>query len=214
MAEPGWASGLSGCEKSREEPAVRCDTVSDPPEQVTALLLAWGAGDEAAFERLVPVVYAELHRMAQRHLRREQHQSLQATALVNELYLRLVDAQAVKWHDRAHFYAIAARLMRRVLVDAARRRRFRKRGGGAQAVTLDEALVVAPARGPDLVALDDALEALATFDQRKARVVEMRFFAGLSVQEIAAVLDVSDDTVTRDWNFAKTWLLRELSNKQ
>jgi RNA polymerase sigma factor (TIGR02999 family) len=184
--------------------------MAEPPGRVTELLLAWGTGDEVALEQLVPVVYAELHRMAQRHLRREQRHSLQATALVNELYLRLVDAQAVKWHDRAHFFAISARLMRRILVDAARRRDVQKRGGGASALTLDEALVVAPGRRRDLIALDDALNALATFDQRKARVVEMRFFGGLSVRETAAVLDVSDDTVTRDWNFAKTWLLREL----
>ena len=201
-------------EKGGDESAVRCEAVSEPPGRVTELLLAWGAGDEVALERLVPVVYAELHRMAQRHLRREQRHSLQATALVNELYVRLVDAQAVQWHDRAHFFAISARLMRRILVDAARRRHVRKRGGGANAVTLDEAVVVAPGRGRDLIALDDALEALAVFDQRKARVVEMRFFAGLSVPEIAAVLEVSDDTVTRDWNFAKTWLLRELSGKR
>lgn len=200
--------------KGGDESAVRCEAVSEPPGRVTELLLAWGAGDEVALERLVPVVYAELHRMAQRHLRREQRHSLQATALVNELYVRLVDAQAVQWHDRAHFFAISARLMRRILVDAARRRQMRKRGGGADAVTLDEAVVVAPGRGRDLIALDDALEALAVFDQRKARVVEMRFFAGLSVPEIAAVLEVSDDTVTRDWNFAKTWLLRELSDKR
>ena len=203
-----------GARKGGNESAVRCEAVSEPPGRVTELLLAWGAGDEVALERLVPVVYAELHRMAQRHLRREQRHSLQATALVNELYVRLVDAQAVQWHDRAHFFAISARLMRRILVDAARRRQVRKRGGGANAVTLDEAVVVAPGRGRDLIALDDALEALAVFDQRKARVVEMRFFAGLSVQEIAAVLEVSDDTVTRDWNFAKTWLLRELSGKR
>src|SRR5215471_5188351 len=174
--------------------------VAEAPGGVTELLLAWGAGDEVALERLVPVVYAELHRMAQRHLRRERHASLQATALVNELYMRLVDAQAVQWHDHAHFFAISARLMRRILVDAARRRNVGKRGAGASAVTLDEALVVAPGRGRDLIALDDALEALATFDARKARVVEMRFFGGLSVREIAAVLEISDDTVTRDWN--------------
>jgi RNA polymerase sigma factor (TIGR02999 family) len=177
------------------------------------MLLAWGAGDDLALERLVPVVYAELRRMAQRHLRGEQHRSLQATALVNELYVRLVDAQEVKWHDRAHFFAISSRLMRRILVDAARRRNVGKRGGGATPLTLDEAQVLAPGRGQDLIALDEALDALATFDQRKARGVEMRFFAGLSVQEIAAVLEVSEDTVTRDWNFSKTWLLRELSRK-
>jgi RNA polymerase sigma factor (TIGR02999 family) len=187
--------------------------VAEPAVPITALLLAWGAGDERALEQLVPVVYAELHRMAHRHLRRESHQSLQATSLVNELYVRLVDAQAVKWHDRVHFFAISSRLMRRILVDAARRRNVRKRGGGANPVTLDEAQVVAPGRGQDLIALDEALDALAAFDPRKARVVEMRFFAGLSVQEIAAVLEVSEDTVTRDWNFAKTWLLRELSKR-
>ncbi len=203
----------SGAEGAGKGAAVRCGVVAEPAGPITELLLAWGAGDERALERLVPVVYAELHRMAQRHLRREQHHSLQATALVNELYVRLVDAQAVKWHDRAHFFAISARLMRRILVDAARRRNFQKRGGGAKPVTLDEAQVVAPGRGQDLIALDEALEALAAFDQRKARVVEMRFFAGLSVQEIAAVLEVSEDTVTRDWNFAKTWLLRELSKR-
>jgi RNA polymerase sigma factor (TIGR02999 family) len=187
--------------------------VAEPAVPITALLLAWGAGDERALDQLVPVVYAELHRMAHRHLRREPHRSLQATSLVNELYVRLVDAQAVKWHDRAHFFAISSRLMRRILVDAARRRHVRKRGGGANPVTLDEAQLVAPGRGQDLIALDEALDALAAFDQRKARVVEMRFFAGLSVREIAAVLEVSEDTVTRDWNFAKTWLLRELSKR-
>jgi RNA polymerase sigma factor (TIGR02999 family) len=187
--------------------------VAEPAVPITALLLAWGAGDERALDQLVPVVYAELHRMAHRHLRREPHRSLQATSLVNELYVRLVDAQAVKWHDRAHFFAISSRLMRRILVDAARRRHVRKRGGGANPVTLDEAQVVAPGRGQDLIALDEALDALAAFDQRKARIVEMRFFAGLSVREIAAVLEVSEDTVTRDWNFAKTWLLRELSKR-
>ena len=193
--------------------AVRCGDVAEPAVPITKLLLAWGAGDERALEQLVPVVYAELHRMAYRHMRREPHQSLQATSLVNELYVRLIDAQAVKWHDRAHFFAISSRLMRRILVDAARRRNMRKRGGGAHPVTLDEAQVVAPGRGQDVIALDEALDALAAFDQRKARVVEMRFFAGLSVPEIAVVLEVSEDTVTRDWNFAKTWLLRELSKR-
>lgn len=186
--------------------------LTDPPENVTALLLAWGAGDDVALERLVPVVYAELHRMARRQLRHERRESLQATALVNELYLRLIDARQVRWQDRAHFFAMSARLMRRVLVDAARRRNGQKRGGGVQAVTLHEDVVVASDRGDDLIALDDALEALAALDERKARVVEMRFFGGLSVDEIAAVLGVSDDTVTRDWNFAKTWLLRQISD--
>jgi RNA polymerase sigma-70 factor (ECF subfamily) len=184
--------------------------VSDPGD-VTALLRAWRHGDEAALERLVPLVEPELHRIARRCMAGERAgHSLQATALVNEAYLRLVDVQRVNWQDRAHFLAMSARLMRRVLVDAARAKGYQKRGGGAVKVTLDEALI--PSAGPavDLVALNDALEALAAFDERKSRVVEMRFFGGLSVEESAAVLDVSVDTVMRDWKLAKAWLLREM----
>jgi RNA polymerase sigma factor (TIGR02999 family) len=172
--------------------------------------MAWRGGDEAALEQLVPLVHEELHRIARGCMRGERPgHSLQATALVNEAYLRLIGAQQVDWQNRVHFLAVSARLMRRILVDFARSKKYQKRGGGAQAVTLDEALVVAEP-GRDLVALDEALDALAKMDERKARVVEMRFFGGLSVEETAAVLGVSGDTVMRDWRMAKAWLLREL----
>jgi RNA polymerase sigma-70 factor, ECF subfamily len=178
--------------------------------RVTQLLRLVTEGDERALERLVPLVYSELHRMARRQLRHERHQSLQPTALVNELYLRLVDVQQVNWQDRAHFFAMAARLMRRVLVDAARRRNFQKRGGGQIPVEFDEARFGVMARGTDLLAVDEALERLEALDARKARVVEMKCFVGLSVAEIAEALGISEDTVTRDWNFSKAWLAREL----
>jgi RNA polymerase sigma factor (TIGR02999 family) len=156
-------------------------------------------------------VYGELRRIAKRCLAGERAgQTLQATALVNEAYLRLVDVRQMNWQNRAHFLAMSARLMRRILVDVARSKRYQKRGGGAVKVTLDDALVAAVERGPDLVALDDALVALAAVDERKARVIELRFFGGLSVEETATVLKVSVDTVMRDWKLAKVWLLREL----
>lgn len=177
------------------------------------MLVAWGKGDEAALDRLIPLVHHELHRIARGCMRGERAgHSLQATALVNEAYLRLVGAQHVDWQSRVHFLAVSARLMRRILVDFARSRQYQKRGGGAQKVTLDEALIVAEP-GHDLVALDDALEALAKVDDRKARVVEMRFFGGLSVEETASALKVSSDTVMRDWRLAKAWLLRELRGR-
>jgi len=180
-------------------------------EQVTALLVAWGHGDEAALARLVPLVHGELHRIASRLMAGERTgHSLQATALVNEAYLRLVDAQQVRWQDRAHFLAMSARMMRRILVDHARSKNYQKRGGEAVRVTFDEFQVRGDEPSRDLAALDDALEALAKQDERKSRVVEMRFFGGLSVEETAAVLDVSVETVMRDWKFAKSWLLREL----
>ncbi|HTR03691.1 MAG TPA: sigma-70 family RNA polymerase sigma factor [Thermoanaerobaculia bacterium] len=179
---------------------------------VTALLKRWSAGDAAAFERLVPLVHAELRRLAHREMGRERAgHTLQTTALVNEAYLRLVDSSRVRWQDRAHFFAMSAQLMRRILVDHARARRARKRGGGARQVELDEALVVSPERGSDLVALDDALQALAFVDARKAQVVELRYFGGLSANESAEALGVSPETVLRDWRLAKAWLLRELS---
>jgi RNA polymerase sigma factor (TIGR02999 family) len=160
---------------------------------------------------LVPLVYGELRRIAKRCLAGERAgQTLQATALVNEAYLRLVDVRRVNWQNRAHFLAMSARLMRRILVDVARSKRYQKRGGGAVKVTLDDALMAAVERGPDLVALDDALSALAAVDERKARVIELRFFGGLSVEETATVLKLSVDTVMRDWKLAKVWLLREL----
>jgi len=178
---------------------------------VTGLLLAWGKGDEAALERLIPLVERELHRIARRCMAGERAgHSLQATALVNEAYLRLVDVQHVNWQDRAHFLAMSARLMRRILVDWARSKQYQKRGGGALKVTPDDALAVTDERGHDLVALDDALQALAAFDERKSRVVELRFFGGLSVEETASVLGLSVETVMRDWKLAKAWLLREM----
>lgn len=178
---------------------------------VTGLLRAWSDGDEAALERLMPLVESELRRLARAYMRRErQGHTLQATALINEAFVRLVDARTTAWEGRAHFLGISARLMRRVLVDHARSRGFQKRGGGALQVTLDEAVLVAPEPSVDLIALDGALDALAAVDERKARVVEMRFFGGLSVEESAAVLQVSENTIKRDWRVAKLWLLREL----
>jgi RNA polymerase sigma factor (TIGR02999 family) len=178
------------------------------------LLLAWGQGDQAALEQLMPLVHGELRRLARRHMGHERvGHTLQATALVNEAYLRLIDIRRVQWQNRTHFFAMSARLMRRVLVDFARSRHYLKRGAGAQKVSLDEALVLAPERGHELVDLDAALEALAVVDARKAQVVEMRFFGGLSVEETAEALRVSPDTVMRDWKLAKVWLLRELKGK-
>lgn len=181
------------------------------PGAVTELLRAWSDGDERALERLTPLVEAELRRLARAYMRRERRgHTLQATALVNEAFLRLVGTRTVGWQDRAHFLGIAARLMRRVLVDHARARGYRKRGGGARRVTLDEGLVVSPVPAFNLIDLDRALEVLASVDPRKSRVIEMRFFGGLSVEETAEVLHVSSDTVKRDWRLAKLWLLREL----
>jgi RNA polymerase sigma factor (TIGR02999 family) len=190
-------------------------TIPHPSRGATALLLAWSRGDPAALDRLVPLVYEELRRLARRHLRRERvGHTLQATALVNEAYLRLIEVKQVRWQNRAHFLAMASRMMRRILVDSARGRRYQKRGGGAERVSLDEALLVSNEPTRDLVALDDALNALAVFDVRKSQVVEMRFFGGLSVDETAEVLGVSPDTVMRDWRLAKVWLLRELSRQE
>ena len=179
---------------------------------VTELLVAWGDGDESAFDKLVPIVHAELRRAAARYMSNERaSHTLQATALVNEVYLRLVQVRRVGWRDRTHFFAMSARLMRRVLVDYARSRRYQKRGGGAETIPFDEAITLAVARSRDLVALEAALVAFESVDPRKARVVELRFFGGLSVEETAAVLDVSPQTVMRDWRLAKVWLLRELT---
>lgn len=181
-------------------------------EQVTQLLLAWGQGDESALERLVPLVYGELHRLAHRYLGGERPgHMLQTTALVNEAYLRLVDSRRVQWQNRAHFFAVSAQLMRRVLVDFARQRNFQKRGGDAVQVSLHEELAGSTERGADLVALDDALNSMAKTDERASRVVELRFFGGLSIEETAEVLKISPETVKRDWTWAKAWLLRELS---
>jgi RNA polymerase sigma-70 factor, ECF subfamily len=180
--------------------------------EVTQLLKAWTAGDELALEKLTPFVYAELHRAAQYYMagQRSGH-ILQATALVNEVYLQLVDCRQMNWQDRAHFFAVSAQLMRRILIDFARARGSQKRGGGAPHISLDEAPSVCHDPDPNLVALDDALKALSVMDERKSKVVELRFFGGLSIDETAEVLRVSVETVVRDWRLAKIWLLRELS---
>jgi len=178
---------------------------------VSALLNAWSEGDKAALPRLTPIVYAELHRLARRYMRRESPgHSLQTTALVHEAYIRLVDYKRMQWQDRAHFFAVSARLMRRILVEHARRRNL-KRGGDMRRFSLDEVSVVNRERARDLVALDDAMNVLAQLDPRKVQVVEMRFFGGLSVDETAEVLKVSSVTVMRDWSTAKAWLYREMT---
>ena len=189
--------------------------ISEPDGKVTGLLLQWGQGDKSALEQLIPLVHEELQRIATRCMAGERvGNSLQATALVNEAYVRLVNGKAVEWNDRSHFLAVAARVMRRILVDHARAKHFQKRGGDATRVTLDEGLIVASAPGPDFVDLDDALAALAKFDERKSRVVEMRFFGGLTVEETAAVLKISPATVMGDWRLAKAWLKREIRGDQ
>jgi RNA polymerase sigma factor (TIGR02999 family) len=185
------------------------DSASSPP-LVTALLQAWGQGDGQALARLMPLVYDELHRRARNYWAHERGgRTLQATALVNEAFLRLVEVEGVRWQDRAHFFALAAQLMRRILVDAARARRAEKRGGGEIRVTLDDG-IGALHRDDDLVRLDEALAALADLDRRKARVIELRFFGGLSVDETAEVLQISPQSVLRDWSLAKAWLTREM----
>jgi RNA polymerase sigma factor (TIGR02999 family) len=180
-------------------------------EEVTALLLDWSNGDAAAYDRLVPLIYDELHRLAHRYMSRERPgHTLQTTALVDEAYLRLIN-QKVHWQNRTHFFAIASQLMRRVLVDHARSRSYQKRGGDPRKVTLGEAMSMARDQSAEMVALDDALKELAQFDERKARVVELRFFGGLSVEETAEVLAVSVNTVKRDWTTARAWLYKAVT---
>ena len=189
--------------------------LASDPDDVTGLLLKWGQGDSAALEQLIPHVERELHRIARRCMAGERGgHTLQATALVNEVYMRLVDGKAVAWQDRAHFLAVAARAMRRILVDHARGKQAHKRGGDVVKVTFDEALVVSNDSADDFVALDDALESLAEFSPRKSRVIELRFFGGLTVEETASVLEISADTVMRDWRLAKAWLQREMRGEQ
>jgi len=185
--------------------------------EITALIRAWGEGDPTAFDRLTPLVYDELRRMARRYMRRQRtSHSLQTTALVHEAYLHLVGSGSTDWRDRAHFFAVSAQIMRRILIDAARARSSQKRGGGAQyaehstAVNLDEIPASVPNRSAELLALEDALVHLETMDGRKAKVIELRFFGGLSVEEAAEVLKVSPQTVMRDWRMARVWLAREL----
>ena len=183
------------------------------PQQVTQLLVAWGSGDQAARDELMPLVYEELRRLAHQCIRRERPgHTLQTSALLNEAYLRLIDQKNINWQDRAHFFGIAARLMRQVLVDYARKRRYAKRGGDVRRVPLDEAMIVSEERAADVVALDDALKLLAEIDPRQSQIVELRFFGGLSIDETAEVLAVSPGTVMRDWTLAKAWLRRAVTS--
>ncbi|HJZ95052.1 MAG TPA: sigma-70 family RNA polymerase sigma factor [Candidatus Solibacter sp.] len=186
---------------------------TQPSVDITRLLQAWGNGDRTALDELTPVIYRELRRRASNYIKNERPGStLQATALVHEAWIRLVNAPAANWKDRAHFFAIAAQVMRHILVDGARSRRRDKRGGSSQRVDLDLVAEISPARDRELMAIDDALQALAAMDARKAKVVELRFFGGLSAAESAEVLKVSADTVLRDWRLARSWLLREIAS--
>ena len=188
---------------------------SSSPKDVTALLCAWSEGDAAALDRLMPLVYAELRRMARRHMARERGgHTIQTTALVHEVYLRLVDQERVRWQDRTHFFAIAAQLMRRILVDHARKRLNSKRGGKLLNLSIEAAEGISVVRAAEVVAIDDALKTLSGVDERKGRIVELRFFGGLSIEETADALGVSAGTVMRDWTLAKAWLKRELSGPQ
>ncbi len=189
-------------------------TPSPPQEEVTELLVAWGNGNQEALDKLMPLVYEELRRLAHRYMGRENPgHTLQTTALVNEAYFRLVDQKHVHWQNRAHFFAISAQLMRRILIDHARSHRYAKRGGGAPRVSLDEGAVVVQEQAADLIALDDALKSLATIDERKSTIVELRFFGGLNVEETAEALKISTRTVMREWSLAKAWLYRTISNE-
>ncbi len=187
---------------------------SHSSQEITRLLVAWSEGDQSALDQLAPLIHSELHRLAHHYMSRERPgHLLQTSALINEAYLRLIDWKNVRWQNRAHFFGVAAQLMRRVLVDFARERQYLKRGGGSLQVSLSEAASFVVNPNADLVALDEAITALAQVDSRKAQVVEMRFFAGLSVEEVADVLKVSKDTVMRDWRLAKVWLLREMGRE-
>lgn len=181
------------------------------PKEITQLLIAWGDGDPSALEELAPLVHSELHRLAHHYMSRERPgHTLQTSALINEAYIRLINWKDVRWQNRTHFFAVSAQLMRRILVDFARDRQYLKRGGGAMQVSLAEAAALTVERSHDLLALDEALTALTDLDPRKGQMVEMRFFGGLTVEEVAEVLKVSEETVIRDWRLAKVWLLREL----
>jgi RNA polymerase sigma factor (TIGR02999 family) len=190
-------------------------TPSPPLQEVTQLLVDWGNGNHAALDQLMPLVYTELRQLAHRYMRRERPgHTMQTTALIHEAYLRLVDQTQVRWQHQAHFFGIAARIMRQILIEHARSHTRAKRGGGAGTIALDEAAIVSQARATELLALDDALERLAAIDPRKSRVVELRFFGGLSVEEAAIVLNVAPNTVLRDWRLAKAWLHREISHER
>ncbi len=196
----------------RFSPAPMNKESTPSPHEITQLLEDWSNGNQAALDKLYPLVYEELRRMARRYMSRERKDhTLQTTALINEAYLRLVDQKHVHWQNRAHFFGISAQIMRRILIDHARRYAYTKRGAGAQRISLDEAAVVAKGRATELLSLDEALNSLAEIDPRRSRVVELRFFGGLDNDEIAAVLKISPNTVIRDWNLARAWLYQELS---
>jgi RNA polymerase sigma factor (TIGR02999 family) len=185
------------------------------PHEITHLLIAWSNGSQDALEQLYPLVYEELRRLAHRYMSRERPgHTLQTTAVVHEAYLRLIDQRHAQWQNRAHFFAIAAQMMRRILITHAQSHAYAKRGGGTLKVSLDEAAVLSQERAGELLALDDALGSLTALDPRRSQVVELRFFGGLSNEEIAEVLKISPNTVTRDWNVAKAWLYREMSKEQ
>lgn len=190
--------------------------MSEPTaHEITQLLRAWSGGDPSALDRLAPLVYAELHRLARSYMRGERAgHTLQSTALINEAWLRLIDWKNVEWQSRAHFFGVAAQMMRRILVDFARERGAIRRGRAAEQVTLEEAVFVSDKRGAEILALDEALNALAGFDERKSKIVEMRFFGGLDVKETAEVLKLSSRTVKREWNLARAWLYRELRSER
>lgn len=182
------------------------------PEEVSQLLKEWSNGDQAALDRVVPIVYQELRRLAHHYMRRERPgHTLQTTALVNEAYMRLADYKKMRWQSRAHFFAVAAQVMRRILVEQARSKNFAKRGGGAEKISLDETAVVSAGRSAEVIAVDDALTELESWDPRKARIVELRFFGGLSIEETAEVMKISPTTVQREWRSAKAWLYKAIS---
>jgi RNA polymerase sigma-70 factor (ECF subfamily) len=182
------------------------------PHEITQLLAEWSNGNQTALDKLYPLVYDELHRMASRYMNRERKgHTLQTTALINEAYVRLVDQKHVHWENRAHFFAISAQIMRRILIDHARRHAYAKRGGGAQRISLDESALIADECASELLLLEEALKRLAELDPRRSQVVELRYFGGLNNEEIAGVLKISENTVTRDWNMARAWLYQELS---
>jgi len=189
--------------------------MSDPlfsPHEITQLLAEWSDGNQTALDKLYPLVYDELHKMARRYMGRERRgHTLQTTALINEAYVRLVDQKNVHWQNRSHFFAISAQIMRRILIDHARREHYAKRGGGAQKISLDEVAIVAVERASSLLLLDEALTRLGEIDSRRSQVVELRYFGGLNNEEIAGVLKISENTVTRDWNMARAWLYQELT---
>ena len=187
-------------------------TQKSPQHEITELLAEWREGNQSALDNLYPLVYDELHRLARRYMSRERKgHTLQTTALINEAYVRLVDQKNVQWANRSHFFAISAQIMRRILIDHARRHAYAKRGGGAQQVSLEEAATVTPEQGLELIRLDEALKSLAEMDPRRSQVVEMRYFGGLNNEEIAGVLHISENTVTRDWNMARAWLYQQLT---